>query len=278
MKKIMMMASCVALLAACTPKVPQAEYDALKARMDSISDENSLMQEVISSVNGTMNEMAVDEGLIFVDDNGNDLKDKNAVLSRMQTFRDHMTQQREQLEKLKKQLSGSRWKNSELQKMIDQLNAQIAEKDAQIADLQAQLQDSKASIDDLRGRLNDMTIAKQQVEVERNQIAEVAQKQEVELNTAYYIIDTKKNLKAAGLMEGVFKKKANYANLDASKFTKIDIRETTTITIQSHKAKIITEKPVSSYKLTPNGDGTTTLNIIDVAAFWNGSPYLIIQK
>ncbi len=273
-----MMASCIALLASCTPKVPQEQYDALKAQLDSINDANSLMSEVISSVNSAMSEMAIDEGLIFVDDEGNDLKDKNAVLTRMQTFRDHMAKQRQDLEEMKKKLAGSRSHSRSLQEMIDKLTAQIAEKDAQIAELQAQLQDSKASIDDLKNRLNDMTIAKQQVEVERNQIQEVANKQEIELNTVYYIIDTKKNLKAKGLIEGVFKKRADYDNMDASKFTKADMRELTTIVIPSKSAKLLTEKPAGSYTLKPQSDGTTLLEISDIVKFWSASPFLIIQK
>lgn len=278
MKKFLMLASCAALLAGCAPKVPQEQYDALKAQLDSIAEANSQMTEVISTVNSAMAEIAVDEGLIFVDDEGNDLKDKNAVLTRMQTIRERMAKQREDLEAQKKKLDNSRYRNSQLQKLIDQLNEQIAEKDAQIAELQAQLQDSKASIEDLKNRLNDMTIAKQKVEVERNHIQEIANQQEVELNTVYYVIDTKKNLKANGLIEGVFKKRADYDNIDASKFTKADMRELTTITIPSKAPKLITEKPAGTYTLKPQADGTTLLEISDIVKFWNASPYLIIQK
>jgi len=273
-----MMASCVALLASCAPKVPQEQYDALKAQLDSIAEANSQMSEVISSVNSAMSEIAVSEGLIFVDDEGNDLKDKNAVLTRMQTIRERMAKQREELEEQKKKLANSRYHSSSLQKMIDQLTEQIAEKDAQISALQDQLQDSKASIDDLKNRLNDMTIAKQRAEVERNQIREVASQQEAELNTVYYIIDTKSSLKAKGLIEGAFRKRADYDHLDASKFTKADMRELTTIKIPSKAPKIITEKPVGSYTLKPQADGTTLLEISDIVKFWNASPYLIIQK
>lgn len=278
MKKLMMMASCALLLASCAKTVPQEQYDALKFSMDSIAEIKAQMEEVISTVNGAMNEIAADQNLIFVDDEGNDLKDKNAVLTRMQVIRDRMNKQREELEKAKRDLKNSRAGRSSLQKTIDELTALIAQKDAEIADLQKQLEESNISIADLKNRLNDMTIAKQEAEAERDQISEVAKQQDKELNTAYYVIDTKKNLKAAGLTEGVFKKKANYANLDASRFTKIDIRECTKIVIESKAPKMITAKPVETYSLTPNGDGTTTLLIKNPQAFWDGSPYLIIQK
>lgn len=277
MKKILFLASCVALLAACTPKVPQAEYDALKAQKDSIEAANSLMNDMLGTINSTMNEMAVDEGLIFVDDNGKDLKDKQAVLTRMQTFRDHMAQQREELEKMKKQLSGSRGYAANLKKLIDELNAQIEAKDAQIAELQEELSQKNASIEDLKNKVREITVAKEAVEADRDHYVEVAKNQDIALNTGYYLADTKKALKAAGLIEGVFKKKAKYQNLDASLFEKVDIREFTNVTIQSRSPKLITVKPADSYTLKVNGDGTTTLTITDVTKFWNGSPYLIIQ-
>ena len=277
MKKILFLASCVALLAACTPKVPQAEYDALKAQKDSIEAANSLMNDMLGTINSTMNEMAVDEGLIFVDDNGKDLKDKQAVLTRMQTFRDHMAQQREELEKMKKQLSGSRGYAANLKKLIDELNAQIEAKDAQIAELQEELSQKNASIEDLKNKVREITVAKEAVEADRDHYVEVAKNQDIALNTGYYRADTKKALKAAGLIEGVFKKKAKYQNLDASLFEKVDIREFTNVTIQSRSPKLITVKPADSYTLKVNGDGTTTLTITDVTKFWNGSPYLIIQ-
>ncbi|MBE6333026.1 MAG: hypothetical protein E7070_12160 [Bacteroidales bacterium] len=277
MKKILFLASCVALLAACTPKVPQAEYDALKAQKDSIEAANAQMNDMLGTINSTMNEMAVDEGLIFVDDNGKDLKDKQAVLTRMQTFRDHMAQQREELEKMKKQLSGSRGYAANLKKLIDELNAQIEAKDAQIAELQEELSQKNASIEDLKNKVREITVAKEAVEADRDHYVEVAKNQDIALNTGYYRADTKKALKAAGLIEGVFKKKAKYQNLDASLFEKVDIREFTNVTIQSRSPKLITVKPADSYTLKANGDGTTTLTITDVTKFWNGSPYLIIQ-
>jgi hypothetical protein len=51
-----------------------------------------------------------------------------------------------------------------------------------------------------------------------------------------------------------------------------------TIVIESKSPKLITAKPESSYELTKNADGTTTLKITDAKAFWSVSPYLIIQK
>ena len=51
----------------------------------------------------------------------------------------------------------------------------------------------------------------------------------------------------------------------------------TEFVIQSKSPKLITEKPANSYTIVKNADGTTTLTVTDVALFWEGSPFLIIQ-
>lgn len=282
MKKILLFACCVAALASCTPTVPQTEYDALKAKLDTVLGAKNQMEDMIGTLANTMNDMASEEGLIFVDDNGNDLKDKDAVLNRMRTFRDHMAEQRAELEKLKKKANqaGAAWaQNSKLKELIEDLENRIAEKDAKIAEMENSLVQSNANIADLKGKLVVETAAKQVAEEVRDHYIEVAHNQDVELNTGYYVVDSKTNLKEAGLLEGGFfsRKRANYANMDNSKFQRVDIREFTSLKINSKKPKLITEKPEGTYRLDKNEDGTTTLVIVDVLGFWKASSYLIIQ-
>lgn len=96
-------------------------------------------------------------------------------------------------------------------------------------------------------------------------------------HTAYFVVGSKSMLHDLGLIKGVFKKKADYANFDNSKFSKVDIRKFKELNINSKKAKLITPKPDNSYLLIENPDETTTLRITDPDAFWEDSPYLIIQ-
>lgn len=282
MKKLVLFACCVAALASCTPTVPQTEYDALKAQLDTVLGAKNQMEDMIGTLANTMTDMASEEGLIFVDDNGNDLKDKEVVLNRMKVFRDHMADQREQLEKLKKKASqaGAAWsQNSKLKQLIEDLENRIAEKDAKIAEMENSLTQSNANIADLKGKLAVETAAKQVAEEVRDHYIEVSQNQDIELNTGYYIVDSSSALKEAGLLEGGFfsRKRANYANMDKTKFQRVDIREFTSLKINSKKPKLITEKPADTYRLDKNEDGTTTLVVLNVNGFWATSPYLIIQ-
>ncbi|MBR0036395.1 MAG: hypothetical protein IJP70_02005 [Bacteroidales bacterium] len=277
MKKVLYLACCVALFAACTKTVPQAEYDQLKAENDSVKLANEQIEMVVRSVSTAMDQIAADENMIFVDENGNDVTDKKVVLSHLETFRQHMVQQHQEADSLKQLLKNSNANTKNLQKLVENLQEQIVQKNAQISELQSQLEKKNASIADLKNQLQMMSLSKQQAEESRDYFLDIARAQDEVINTGYYIIDTKKGLKEKGLTEGVFKKRANYANFDSSLFTSIDIRDVTELVIQSKSPKMITEKPEKSYTLTKNDDGTTTLTITDVAAFWEGSPYLIIQ-
>ncbi|MBQ0056559.1 MAG: hypothetical protein KBT20_02780 [Bacteroidales bacterium] len=278
MKRLSYLVMLLPLFVACQPTVPQAEYDRMKSMHDSVAAVADDMASVINLLNLSVDQMAKEEGLIFVDDNGNDIKDKSQVLSHMKAFRDHMAQQRQQIDDLKKQIAtNDRSYNAKLQKMMDNMKAQLIEKDTRIAELQKALEEKNASLADLRTQLDVMTAARQQAEESRDFFIDVARAQEEALNTAYYIVGKKSELKDAGVIEGTFKKKANYANFDTEKFTKVDAREFTELVIESKSPTLITEKPEDTYTLVKNGDGTTTLTITDAAKFWAGSPFLVIE-
>lgn len=277
MKKLFYAILALPVLAACTATVPQAEYDKMRQMHDSLAEVNEQMELVVSALSSSMDELAAQEGLIFIDDNGNDIQDKNVLLSHMQAFRSQMARQRQEIADLQKQLASSSANSSKLQRLIENLKQQIVQKDAQIGELQATLEQKNISISDLKSKLEVMTQARAIAEESRDYFIDVARSQDDAINTVYYVIGSKKELKELGVSEGTFRKKANYAGFDAGKFTKADLRELIELQISSKSPKLLTEKPESSYTITKNGDGTSTLTITDTEKFWESSPYLVIQ-
>ena len=104
--------------------------------------------------------------------------------------------------------------------------------------------------------------------------------QEKRLNQVFYIVGTKNELKNLGLLSGnaLSKKRANYSNINNSQFHEVDARSFSTLVIDSKSPKLLTEKPASSYTMTKNNDGTTTLKITNSEEFWETSPYLIVMQ
>ena len=169
-----------------------------------------------------------------------------------------------------------------MQGLIDHMKSQLAEKDGQIARLRAELSNKNVNISRLRRQVESQhsQLAKQGEELEKlgkktELQATALARQDKELNNGYVMIDTKAELKRKGLARR--KKVINEGLLDKSKFTQVDIRNTTILTFNAKKPRILTNMPQSSYTMTKNGDGTYTLNITDPTRFWSISRYLVIQ-
>jgi hypothetical protein len=102
------------------------------------------------------------------------------------------------------------------------------------------------------------------------------------LNTAYVVSGTKKELHQYGIIDkeggflGLGRVKSLAAEADDGLFLPISIDGTESIELQCKKAKLLTTHPEASYKLT--GDKTIEdLIILDKAAFWDKSDFLIIE-
>ena len=107
----------------------------------------------------------------------------------------------------------------------------------------------------------------------------ILERQEEASPEVYYIIARKQTLKEKGLLKtSLFSKKIDGNHIVKENFTKADRKELKTLTINSRTPKVLSANPETSYTLTENEDGTTTLTITDADRFWNVSRYLIIQE
>ncbi len=241
-------------------------------------DQNEMdyMVEVINSVSQCLDSIQVEENVVF---KSSENMPKAQVIQRIRAFKALLARKQAEIDRLTKQVKDNKKLNTNkqalqnLQKIVDFLNVQLEEKTNQIEQLTASIERKDAKISELRYGINELS---KESEYLKDQNVE----QDQQLNRAYYIIGTKAELKELGLLQGggLSKKRANYANIDQSKFKAVDIRAFEKITIDSKAPKIITEKPSSSYTLTKNDDNTTTLEIKNAKAFWTSSPYLIIMK
>jgi len=107
----------------------------------------------------------------------------------------------------------------------------------------------------------------------------VIEEKTTELNTAYYIIGTMKELKDKNVIRkegflGTAKDVNN--NIDKSVMTKVDITTLKSIPIMKKKVTVISTHPASSYKI--EGDKSAdNLVILNAAEFWSLSKVLVIS-
>lgn len=186
-----------------------------------------------------------------------------------------MQENKDRLEALNKKLKNSGYKISGLNKMIATLTMQIAEKDSQLAQLNGKITELNTTVSTQGARINEL--------VSQNEEKQRMVDQRIsELNTAYYVVGTSKDLLARGILtkEGGFigLGKSKVMNSDNnSGFTQIDITQTTTIPLNAKDAKLATSHPASSYTIgRPDKKHVSDLTITDPTAFWRASKYLIV--
>lgn len=160
-------------------------------------------------------------------------------------------------------------KLSELEKTVLALEHSMTEKDTEIGLLKEQLTSTNASLASM-------------IELYQDKEQQATDQQQ-QLSTAYYTVGSQKELKANGILTkeggliGIGKvSKLNTNGMNAAYFKKVDINQTTSVTVGTKKAKLITSHPEGSYKLV--GDGKVErIEITDPAKFWSVSKYLVVQ-
>jgi hypothetical protein len=106
------------------------------------------------------------------------------------------------------------------------------------------------------------------------------------MHTAYYIVGRTKELKESKLIDrkggllGLGKTSRLSANVDNTKFTRIDYTQVSNIPVNSTKVKVITSHPSDSYKLEKDAKNKSlvkNLVITNPEKFWATSKYLVIE-
>lgn len=179
-----------------------------------------------------------------------------------------LAKNKEEIERLKKQLDKSQSGSKQLKKMIENLQAQLLEKGREIENMQALLAEKNIHIEELDKAVANLT---KQTKADAQTILQ----QEGELNTVWYAIGTKRELKNENILDSGEVLRENDANMDY--FTKADMRELTSINTYAKSAKLLTSHPESSYTLVRDENKMYTLKITDPKAFWSISRYLVIQ-
>ena len=98
--------------------------------------------------------------------------------------------------------------------------------------------------------------------------------QDKQLNTAWYVFGTKRELKSQGILAGGQVLKGNF---NKNYFTKIDIRVTKEVKFYSKSVRLLTVHPNGSYTLTTDSNGQYMLRVTDPQLFWSTSKYLVVQ-
>jgi hypothetical protein len=272
-------AAAVMILAGCesNKKAPQATESQTSDSLENViaqkdSDINEIMG-LMNEIQEGFREINEAENRVSIMKDGEGADKAQQIRESIKFISSTMKHNRELIDKLQKQLSQSTLNGNQMKGAIDNLEQQLDEKDQQLQQLRAQLDAKDIHISELDETINNLNTNVSDLNAENNSKAETISVQDKQLNTAWYVFGTKRELKEQHILEGGRLMQANFNN---SYFTKIDIRNLNDLKLYSKSAKILTVHPSSSYSLTRDNNKQYTLHISNPNIFWSTSKYLVI--
>ncbi len=243
-----------------------AQVDSLQAALEQRNADYQELDEFLTVISSGLDSISRQQSEIFNPGKESPTPTREQIKQDLKRFQQTLKEQRERIAQLEQKLNASTSEGKKMKAIINSLTAELADKEAQIASLEDEINDKNLTIMDLGKRLGNMTrrnAAQEQVITSQTQML---QKQDDQINEGFVKIGTKDELKNAGLLTKKFltRTKLNAAEIDKNQFRSIDIRNVTSLDINSgSEPKIWTQIPSDSYILEKKSKGKWLLNIID---------------
>ena len=282
MKKLILIALLIPVLFGCNNK--KKEYEALRTRYDSLltigfTKDTAIIGylESFNTIQANLDSIKMAEMIITQNtQNGAELQtdQKDQINRDINLIFEKLQENKKTIADLRAKMRKSNSKVTVLEEMIDRMTRQIEEKDVEIAQLRDQLERMNIQIEILSSSV-------QNLEVEGSAKSQTISEQTEALNTAYYVIGTKKELREQNIitMEGGFvgigRNKKVKEDFDQEYFTRVDITKLKSIPVLRKKADIITTHPSQSYKIFGE-KAVDSIVISNQKEFWSASKYLVI--
>lgn len=286
MKKIILLTTAILALFATsctdkakTQKLEQDNTELTSELQEAVANQDSLLS-LVNDITSGMNQIKDLEQILATPALKGDAQSrKDQIRNDMIAIQQSLQQRRERLAQLEEKLKKSNSQNSILLKTIENLKTQIAQQETEIATLHNQIAAANIQITNLNQAVDSLN---------RNVVAEKEQKEAAQeevtnltndLYACYYVIGTKKELKAHDIIEGggfLRKTKVLQGDFDQNYFTQADKRTLTTIPLHAKKGKILTNQRQDSYEIVKEGD-QAVLRITDAEKFWHLNNVVVIQ-
>ena len=290
MKKILLLLAAVCTLSfamSCSTKKekeqeskdPNAEtIDSLRQALTQSQNESNDLIETLSQIQDGFDQINEAEGHVSVENKQGERANKQAIIENMEFIQRTMKLNRELISNLQQQLRNANQSDkrtkAKLEEMVNNYNKQLEDKQKQIDELRAQLAERDIKIAEQGEQINALNTSVNDLSQKNEEKARTVAAQDKELNTAYYVFGTKKELREQRILKSGDVLKSNDFNKDY--FTRIDLRVTKQIRLYSKSAKLMTNHPAGSYTLEKDAQNQYVLRINNPQEFWSVSKYLVI--
>ena len=279
MKKLMIVAVCALAVVSCNDGVKQAnliagqQRDSLNQIIAQKENELSDMMATLSDIEEGFREITEAQSRVALAKQGEGTSSAQRIRENMQFIRNTMKQNKELINKLKQQVREGSFKSEQLKKIVEGLTQQMEEKDRQLTALREELDRKDIHIAELDEQVADLNTNVNNLTEETTKKTQTINTQDKQLNTAWFVFGTKKELKEQKILDDGEVLRSNF---NKEYFTKIDIRIDKEIKLYSKSAQMLTDHPSSSYTLQRDANKQYILRITDPQLFWSTSKYLVI--
>jgi len=216
---------------------------------------------------------------------------RNQLLRSISDIDAYILDNRKKMQLLAQRIQESQIRIGSLEQLVANLNTAVREKEKDVVALKKQVSTLEADVADLQGQIVDKD---QEIQTKEQRIALQAlaiqdreatiREQEYAASTAYYVVDSRDELKRKGL---IFEKRGGFLGL--GKDTKVGtIAQSEFLSVPKSDSKISFDSQVRGieivsahkerpdlYRFERSSEGAS-LNIMDPQGFWALSEYLII--
>ncbi len=268
----------------------EKEEAALKQVNDISSSRDSLENALVTTldeINQNLDKIRAKQNIITSSSNGSEsISKKQEIIANIQAINALIEDNQAKIAKLEEQARKLGKEKSAMARIAAQTKFRITRQEDEIAMLKDQLADASYKVEDLNKRVQNMQMTNDTLTGQKNELTATNSKMDKDLNKAWFMYGTYKELKDKDLIEkkggvlGIGKKEvlSNAFYRNKASFTEVDIRDTKTIPIQGKKPKLITFHPANSYQLQENKDTEyANLNITNPEEFWSSSRYLVVE-
>jgi uncharacterized coiled-coil protein SlyX len=285
MKNALMGLSMAFALQACSGGDKKAEEMAAnrdQEYLNEIREKDSVIKQIFTSmdeIESEINKVKREHNVATITTTDKELSasQKEKIIGDITTLSSLLEENRKQIDEYKKSVGRYKGRQKDFENRIASLEAQLKEREDSINGLKELIAQMDADINRLHGRVDSLS-------TENTAKAETIRQKDEQIQTAYVIEGTRKELKEDGIIVskggllGMGKTSTISPTVDQSKLTKVNIYETKSIPVNSKKARLVTTHPANSYELKKEGDEIASIEILNADEFWKSSKYLVIEK
>lgn len=204
---------------------------------------------------------------------------KAKIINRISDVRSLLQENKQKIATLERKLRSNNHQYAGLEKLVSDLKEKLDERERSIGQLNAQILDLQ---NDVHQKAE--IIAAHEVTIAANE--NTIDQQTKQLNTVYYTVGTKNDLKEKGVVQndgGILWGLMGTTtilnpNFDNTLFTPVDMTKESTFEIDGAVKEIVPRRDESSYSIEKDGRGNSVLVIFHPKEFWREKHLAVIVK